>query len=126
LSDFEVRPRFTIGAGREHCADGIEFGFRDRQEILPYTNNGVHARDGQDGEPVVHIEPAENVSGKERKFDLFHAVGPAIGPTIERQEFFVSFAAQIPRDDFLKARPYVERIPERAFLGKVHLNFPQV
>src|SRR5262249_6314689 len=73
---------------------------------------------------VVRIESAENVAREERELYLFNTVGPAMGTAIQRKEFFVSFASEIPRNDSFKTRSYINRVPMRAFFASVHLDFP--
>ena len=112
LPGFQKRPRFKIRVGLQDSADTIEIALLDRYEILSGANHGVHVWNHEHRQPVIRVEFAEDVTGKERKFYFFDPIGPAAGPLIQWEEFFVTFASKVPRYDFFKTRSYVKRVPE--------------
>ena len=126
LSDSQIRPRLAIRLGFQHGANSVEFRLINRNEGLPYGHDAVYTWYGEDGQTVQWIEPAKDVARKQRKFYLLCAVGPPAAAAVSRKEFFVSFAAKISRDNFLKPRSYVERVPQTTIFGKLHLmTIPQ-
>src|SRR3974390_3344484 len=86
VAAFQVRPRFS-GHGRIYDSRyGVNFALRNGDRFFARSNDGEDARRGQDWQTNAGIEPAEQVSGKERLLQHFDSVGPAPFNKIRGQE----------------------------------------
>ena len=74
LAFFEERPRLSGGPGAYDLLERLNFLVINGYWSLTYAHKMCHARRHQDGQPLLRIDLAEDISIKQRKLYLFYPI----------------------------------------------------
>jgi hypothetical protein len=82
----QIGPRQGRESGADDSPDGLDFVLRDLDEgARPAAHDPDHARGGDQREPAVDVQAAEDVSGKKDEVNILHPIRPPATLPIERK-----------------------------------------
>jgi len=113
VSDFDEGPGLGGQAGLDDGVDGVDFAVIDRDRNSGDANDVDQGRSSEDVEPVVGIEAAEDIAGKERQIGLLGTVQPAAARAGKGQEFLIALVVENGCGDLLAARFDAQGRPAR-------------
>src|SRR6266571_504492 len=97
LSYADEWPRLSGGARRDQCPHGTDFLIVHRSRNVVKTYDLQEPRRFKNRQPVIGIKSAEEVSRKERQFDLLDAIRPPLPAGVQWQKQLVTFGAELIR-----------------------------
>jgi len=86
-------------ASRKHQAYGINLFFRDWYGRFRDADNFDHARNREDGKPVVGIEFGKYIAREQRRVDVANPIRPPAPGLVDREKLFNSSAVYCGRRD---------------------------
>src|SRR2546422_10511697 len=74
LTDSQERPRSARDPGSNSSLNGGNFGVVNGDRTFAYSDNRNNPGCRQNGEPVLQVEPAKDITGEERKLNFLNSV----------------------------------------------------
>jgi len=111
LTDSQERPRSARDPGSNSSLNGGNFGVVNGDRTFAYSDNRNNPGCRKNGEPVLQVEPAKDITGEERKLNFLNSVRPKAPGLIEREKPFIAFATEDCCDGILVATPDSEGKP---------------
>jgi hypothetical protein len=91
--------------------DGRDFGVVNRHRLLADSHHPDNSRRHKDGQPAKWIEPAKQIAWKQGQVEFLDAVGLLPATLVNRQEKFVTAAAQVVRHKIFIPAPGLQGKP---------------
>jgi len=106
LARLNERPRLNRAPRQRKGSDGSDFGLIDWFRPVRGSHESHDARGYQDGETLVYVEMAKDVSGKKRHIDFDNAINSLALGAVKRRESSITLSLQptfdnlfVPRSD---------------------------
>ena len=111
LTDLQERPRPAREPGSNCRLNGGNFGVVNGDRTFAYSDNANDPRCRKNREPVLRIEPAEDVTGDERKLNFLDSIRPEAPRLVKGDKPFIAFTTEDCCDGILVATPDSEGKP---------------
>jgi hypothetical protein len=114
LANFEKRPGLLLDISSHHSSNSCDLSVVDGNRSLTETHDLDDPGSYEYWKAIHGIEPAKQISRKQRKLNLFDAVRPPAAGLVNRQKGLVALAIQLLRHVILVPEFRVKREPRMA------------
>ena len=105
VSDLDEGPGLSGQPGLDDRVDGLDFLLIGRDRNLANSDDVYQAWGGQNGEPAVGTETAEDIAGKKRQIKLLGAVRPGAAGAVKRQKLLIALVLEDGGGGLFAMRP---------------------
>ena len=117
FSDLQERPRLAGESGCNKGLDGSDFGLVNWDWGFAYPDDQKNPRCGENGKPILHVESAKQIAGKERSFNFLDPVRPPSFALVQRQKPLIALTMQKCSHGFFVTSFNLQREPGMAILS---------